>query len=114
MAERHTIETYGHTIARRRRHAWPILLCFKLQSNHYLYLIAARSGQPYTAYSPTQWQIQGGKSGHFPNRSWQWSLLPLGGRKSNDSIVNLWKCKDFGPLVSMSATDLPPYRKIAY
>src|SRR6218665_3286691 len=28
MAERHTIETYGHTIARRRRrrHAWPILL----------------------------------------------------------------------------------------
>jgi len=28
MAEGHTIETYGHTIAgrRRRRHAWPILL----------------------------------------------------------------------------------------
>src|SRR6218665_1665983 len=35
MAERHTIETYGHTIAGRRRHAWPILLSFILYSNHY-------------------------------------------------------------------------------
>jgi len=37
MAERHTIETYGHTIAGRRRHAWPILLSFWLYSNHYLH-----------------------------------------------------------------------------
>src|SRR6218665_3620241 len=37
MAERHTIETYGHTIARRRRrrHAWPILLSFNAQYTHY-------------------------------------------------------------------------------
>src|SRR6218665_1590359 len=33
----HTIETYGHTIAgrRRRRHAWPILLFFNCQYTHY-------------------------------------------------------------------------------
>src|SRR6218665_1596052 len=36
---------------------------------------------------------------------------PLGGRQINDSIVNLSKCKDFGPPVSMSATDLAPLRK---
>src|SRR6218665_1816391 len=41
---------------------------------------------------------RGGKSGHGPpHRSWQWSLAPLGGRKSNDSIVNLPKSNDFGP-----------------
>ena len=38
----------------------------------------------------------GGKSGHGPHGSCQWSLAPLGGRKSNDSIVNLSKSKDFG------------------
>ena len=52
-----------------------------------------------------------GKSGHGPHRSWQWSLAPIGGRKSNDSIVNLSKCKDFAPLVSMSATNVAPIRK---
>ena len=37
---------------------------------------------------------------------------PLGGWESNDSIVNLSKCKDFGSHpVSMSATDLTPLRK---
>jgi len=38
------------------------------------------------------------------NRVWP----PLGGRKSNDIIVNLSKCKDFGPPISMSVMDLPP------
>src|SRR6218665_3459136 len=36
---------------------------------------------------------------------------PFGGRQINDRIVNLSKCKDFGPPVSMSATDLAPQRK---
>ena len=49
-----------------------------------------------------------------PHRSWQWSLAPLGGRKNNDSIVNLVKCKHFGPPpVSMLATDLAPLKKNA-
>src|SRR6218665_3928078 len=41
MAEGHTIETYGHTIARRRRrrHAWPILL-FALVLSVYPLLIS--------------------------------------------------------------------------
>ena len=50
-----------------------------------------------------------GKSGHGPSIevvNGVWS--PLGSRKSNDSIVNLSKSKDFGPPVSMSATDLAP------
>ena len=55
---------------------------------------------------------RGGKSGHGPpHRSWQWSLAPLGGRKSNESIVNLPKSKDFGPPISLSATELAPLRK---
>src|SRR6218665_2649468 len=33
---------------------------------------------------------------------------PLRDRKSNGSIVILLKSKEFGPPVSMSATDLPP------
>jgi len=59
-----------------------------------------------------QWRIQGegGKSGHAPHRSWQWSVAPPG-RKSNGSIVILSKSKDFAPPVSMSATDLAPLRK---
>src|SRR6218665_3915860 len=57
-----------------------------------------------------QLRIRGANPAMPPNRSWQWSLAPLGGRKSNDSIVNLSKCKDFAP-VSMSATDLAPLRK---
>jgi len=38
---------------------------------------------------------------------------PPWGKKSNDSIVNLWKCNDYGALgwLSMSATDLCPLRK---
>ena len=36
---------------------------------------------------------------------------PIGGRKCNDSIVNLPKSNDFGPPVSLSATDLVPIRK---
>src|SRR6218665_2932408 len=44
-----------------------------------------------------QWRIQGGQIRPWPsNRSWQWSMAPLGGRRNNDSIVNLAKCKDFG------------------
>ena len=57
-----------------------------------------------------QWRIQGGKFGHGPHRSWQWSLPPLEGRRSNDKTVNLWKSKEFAPL-PMSATDLAPLQK---
>src|SRR6218665_1414728 len=39
-----------------------------------------------------QWRIQGGQFGHVPpNRSWQWSVAPLGGRRNNDSSVNFAK-----------------------
>jgi len=41
-----------------------------------------------------------------------WS--PLGGRKSDDSIVNMSKSKDFGPPVLMSVTDFAPLRKIPH
>src|SRR6218665_1599902 len=60
-------------------------------------------------YIHSQWRIQG-----WQIRPWPPSKLalefgpPFGGRQSNDSIVNLSKCKDFGPPVSMSATDLTP------
>src|SRR6218665_1368849 len=58
-----------------------------------------------------QWLIRGANPAMPPHRSWQWSLAPLGGRKSTDSIVNLPKSNDFGPPVSLSATDLAPLRK---
>ena len=58
-----------------------------------------------------QWRIQGGKSGHGPHRRWQWSLAPLGGRKSNDSIVNLSKCKDFAPRIDVGYGFGSPYGK---
>jgi len=49
------------------------------------------------------------KSGHGPPSKLTMEFgPPIGGRKSNGSIVNLSKCKDFGPPVSMSATDLAP------
>src|SRR6218665_3702721 len=35
MAQHRIIETYGHTIAGRRRHAWPILLSFLPPLTHY-------------------------------------------------------------------------------
>src|SRR6218665_3591039 len=38
----------------------------------------------------------GGKSGHVPPIEDGNGVWPLGGRKSNDSIVNLCKSKDFG------------------
>ena len=56
----------------------------------------------------------GGKSGHGPHRSWQWSLAPLGDRKSNDSIVKLSKCKDFGPPYRCRLRIWPSYGKIAH
>ena len=41
---------------------------------------------------------RGGKSGHGPPSKLAMEFGPLlGGRKSNDSIVKLAKCKDFGP-----------------
>jgi len=48
-------------------------------------------------------RISGGSRGGAnpamtPHWSWQWSLAPLGDRKSNDNTVNMWKRKDFGPL----------------
>ena len=49
------------------------------------------------------------------HRNWQWNLAPLGGRKSNDSIVNLSKCKDFGPSRIDVGYGLPPlYGKIPH
>src|SRR6218665_3269224 len=52
----------------------------------------------------------GGQSGHGPPSKLAMEFAPLEGRKSNDSTVNLWKSKGFGPL-SMSASDLAPLRK---
>src|SRR6218665_3272177 len=47
-----------------------------------------------------------------PHRSQQWSLAPLGGRKSNDSIVNLLKCEEFGPSsIDVGYGFAPPHRK---
>jgi len=47
-----------------------------------------------------------------PHRSRQWNLAPLGGRKSNDSIVNLSKCKEFGPSsIDVGNGFAPPYGK---
>src|SRR6218665_833230 len=45
----HTIETYGHTIAgrRRRRHAWPILLSFNWQCTHYSHMRCHTGERPY-------------------------------------------------------------------
>ena len=42
----------------------------------------------------------------------EWSLAPLGNRKSNDSIVNLSKCKDFGPPYQCQLRIWPPYGKL--
>ena len=44
---------------------------------------------------------EGGKSGHGPPSKLAMEFGSLGGKKSNDSIVNLWKCKDFGLPVTM-------------
>jgi len=55
-----------------------------------------------------------GKSGHGPPSKLSMEFGPLGDRKSNDSIVKLSKCKDFGPPVTMSATHLTPNGKIAH
>jgi len=60
----------------------------------------------------SQWRIQRGQIRPWPpHRSWQRSLAPLGGRKSNDSIVNLWKCKDFGPRIDVGYGFGPPTEK---
>ena len=55
-----------------------------------------------------QWRIQGENPTTAPPLKLAMEFGPLGGRKSNDSIVNLSKCKDFGPPISMSVTDLAP------
>src|SRR6218665_1464289 len=66
----------------------------------------------YTAEVHGAISIGGGSRGPIrpwpPHRSRQWSLAPLEGRKCNGSTMNLSKSKDFGPPVSMSATDLAP------
>src|SRR6218665_2501554 len=54
----HTIETYGHTIAgrRRRRHAWPILLFVLLAALYPLLLTLYYSLiYPYIAYCNIIW-----------------------------------------------------------
>src|SRR6218665_2931365 len=43
-----------------------------------------------------QWRIQGGQIRPWPPIEVGNEVCPLGGRKSNDSIVNLCKSKDFG------------------
>src|SRR6218665_3638038 len=77
----------------------------------YMYLLIQRRytktspQQPNFSYSfgarsAGQWRIQEGEQIRPwpPHRSWQWTLaLPFGGRKNNDSIVKLAKCKDFAP-----------------
>ena len=40
---------------------------------------------------------RGGKSGHGPPSKLAMEFGPLGGKNSNDRIVNLCKFKDFGP-----------------
>src|SRR6218665_3190132 len=63
--------------------------------------IAARAGiESATLQStPSSGGSRGANPAMGPHRSWQWSLAPctLGGRNSNDIIMNLCKCKDFGP-----------------
>src|SRR6218665_3027516 len=61
-----------------------------------------------TRRRPIQWRIQGGPIRPCPPLKLAMEFGPLGGRKSNDSIVDLSKIKNFGPPVAMSATDLPP------
>src|SRR6218665_3057486 len=87
---RHVIR---HTVCRRlqSRSVDPLVTLFVTQP------VAQRTGSSrYLSHClPMQWRIQRGKSGHGPpievvNGVWH----PLGGRKSNDSIVNLSKCKD--------------------
>src|SRR6218665_898401 len=41
-------------------------------------------------------------------------FAPLGGRKSNDSIVNLSRFKDFGPPYRCRLRIWPPYGKIPH
>src|SRR6218665_2938258 len=56
--------------------------------------------EPYSVYSSVSLysgESRGQTRPWPPHRSWQWSSAHLGGRKSNDSIVNLSKCKDIGP-----------------
>src|SRR6218665_3312292 len=64
-----------------------------------------------------QWRIQrGGKSGHAPIEVGKGVRRPLWGRKNNDSIVKLAKCKNFALLPYRHAwdTDLAnPLRKMA-
>jgi len=53
----------------------------------------------------------GGKSGHGPPSKLAMEFDPLGGRKSNDSIANLSKCKDFGPPYRCQLRIWPPTEK---
>src|SRR6218665_797806 len=60
-----------------------------------------------------QWRIQRRQSGHGLPLKLAMEFGRLGGRKNNDSIVNLAKCEDFGPLYRCwrMATDLAPQPK---
>src|SRR6218665_1361721 len=66
-------------------------------------------------YIHSQWRIQGGQI-----RPWPPSKLamefgpPPRGRQINDSIVNLWKCKDFGPRYRCRLRIWPPNGKIPH
>src|SRR6218665_2674933 len=75
------------------------ILC-GIQSSKNLYSAPLRllqnAPQPGQSIKGAQWRIQGGTSGHGPPLKLTMEFAPLGGRKSNDSIVNLSKYKDFG------------------
>jgi len=57
------------------------------------------------------WRFQGGNPVMAPPSKLSMEFGPPRGRKNNDSIVKLGKCNDFGPPLSMSATDLAPRKK---
>ena len=58
---------------------------------------------------------EGGNPAMVPPSKLAMKFAPLEGRKRNDSIENLWKCKDFGPpRIDVGYSFGPPYIKIAY
>src|SRR6218665_1494096 len=69
--------------------------------------------RPICASIRGQWRTQRGQIRPWPPIEVGNGVWPPLGEKSNDSIVNLWKCNDYGALgwLSMSATDLCPLRK---
>ena len=57
----------------------------------------------------SQWRIQRANPAMAPIKVGN-GICPPRGRKNNDSIVNLAKCKDFGPTLS----DLAPHGRMPH